>query len=137
MNKFRRQIASLDKQIQGLQNRKKAVELEMMLSCDHPIDQIYEVGFGAHYSNSVPYKFCKNCGFGESGWRTPLFFQEAYRTEVPQVSANFARKYLVRILSNDEMSAIEYPNREEYVHLQERVAPFKSKKLERKDLSVR
>ena len=137
MNKFRRQIAKIDDKIKGLQEKRKSLELEMMLSCNHPLEQIYEVEFGAHYSNSLPYKFCKLCGFGETGWRTPLFFKEAYRTEVPQVSKEFANKFTVWVLSQDEMSALEYPKREEYARFQEKVAPFRCKKVERKDLSLK
>lgn len=122
--KQRRQIASIVTKIKELQAKKKSLELEMMLECPHPLDQIFEVEFGAHYSNSLPYKFCKDCGFGEKGWRQPLFFKEAYHTEVPQVSRQFADKYTVWILNQDEMSAIEYPDREEYAHLIDRVKPF-------------
>lgn len=132
MNKYRRQIASIGKKIEELKDKKASLELEMMLSCDHPLEEIYEVPFGAHYSNSVPYKFCKNCGFGETGWRTPLFFKEAYRTEVPQVSNKFVDKYRVKILSPEEMGAIEYPDREEYAHLLDKVRPFMSKELARR-----
>lgn len=89
--------------------------------------------FGAHYSNSLPYQFCRLCGFGEEGWRTPLFFGNTYLKEVPTVSKEFANKYTVKILSREDMDALQYPNREEYKKRAKELVPFSlPKELQRK-----
>lgn len=133
MNKYRRQIAKIDDKIKELQEKKQSLQIEMMLSCSHPIKERFEVDFGTHYSNSLPYQFCKLCGFGESGWRTPLFFKDTYLKDLPKVSAKFANEYTVKVLSIDDMDALQYPNREEHRKRAKELAPFSlPKELQRK-----
>lgn len=133
MNKYRRQIAKIDDRIKELQEKKQSLQIEMMLSCSHPIKERFEVDYGAHYSNSLPYKFCKLCGFGEEGWRTPLFFKDVYFKELPKVSGKIARECTVKVLSREDMDALEYPNREEYKERARKLAPFSlPKELQRK-----
>lgn len=133
MNKYRRQIAKIDDRIKELQEKKQSLQIEMMLSCSHPIKERFEVDYGAHYRNSIPYKFCKLCGFGEEGWRTPLFFKDVYFKELPKVSGKIARECTVKVLSREDMDALEYPNREEYKERARKLAPFSlPKELQRK-----
>ena len=135
MNKFRRQIAKIDEQVETLRAKKKALELEMMLSCTHPINERFQVDFGAHYSNSLPYQLCRLCGFGEEGWRTPLFFEDSYHLEfeLPRMNGDRAREYKVRILTREDMDALEYPNREKYMERAKELEAFAlPKELQRK-----
>lgn len=135
MNKYRRQIAKIDEKIEELRVKKKSLELEMMLSCTHPINERFQVEYGAHYSNSLPYQFCCLCGFGEEGWRTALFFKDSYNLEfnLPRMNGEQARKHSVKILTREDMDALEYPNREKYMVRAKELEAFSlPKELQRK-----
>ena len=114
MSKFRRQIAKIDEKIKELQEKKQSLQIEMMISCKHPLEEIVEVAFGAHYSNSHPYNLCKLCGYGEDDWCSGVWLAHAKYKDLPRVGARIADKYETRVYSSDSLSIMKYPEREEY-----------------------
>lgn len=114
MNKYRRQIAKIDDKIKELQDKKQFLQVEMMVSCSHPFNELVEASYGAHYSNSQPYNLCKLCGYAEDAWRTPVHLEHAYCKNLPRVDGKTAYEYRTRHYSNEDMDAMNMPERDCY-----------------------
>lgn len=114
MNKFRRQIAKIEEKIKELQAKKDSLQIEMMVSCEHPLEEIVMVRFGSHYSNSSPYRLCRLCGYGEDDWTTGIWLKHAQYKDLPEISGKKSDEYRTRHYHCDDMSVMKYPEREEH-----------------------
>ena len=124
MNSARENVEAFDRQVEHLRKRRGEYIQLSQEACPHPLCEIVEGRYktaGLVFGAQAPFRVCRLCGYAEEGWYCGYWKLNSERDPahpagnhipIPELPRDAAMKYVLRRLSQEEISALRWPKGE-------------------------
>lgn len=106
---FKASLASLSREIAGIEARKQALIKKTQSECPHPKEDIREGRHTADPYMRSPFRVCIRCGYAEQGWGAGYWRLTNDYSGIAEMSRDDAYKFVIGgVVSQEDMSGPEH-----------------------------